>query len=151
MEELRDSVHLLSGVDAGQTLQSSLVKIINESKDGTNIAIRYEVEDFFVTPAKFRFLCNSLKEGISNAFRHGGATAFWFECKQDAGKISFLLSDNGRGIQTEKIKLGYGLKSMKDRAKALGGEITFTSEKGEGFEIHILLPADDKGEVWNKK
>ena len=40
---------------------------------------------------------------------------------------------------------------MKDRAKALGGEITFTSEKGEGFEIHILLPADDKGEVWNKK
>ena len=151
LEELRDSVHLLSGIDAGQTLRSALKKIINESTDGTNIIIRHEVEDFSVSPAKFRFLCNTLKEGISNAFRHGGATAFWFECKLEKDKISFLLSDNGKGIQTGKIKLGYGLKSMKERAKALGGEITFTSEKDEGFEIKILLPADDKGEVWNKQ
>ncbi len=151
LEELRDSVHLLSGIDAGQTLQSALKKIVNESTDGTNIVIRYDIEDISVSPAKFRFLCNTLKEGLSNAFRHGGATAFWFECKLDGDKISFLLSDNGRGIQTEKLKLGYGLKSMKDRAKALGGEIVFTSEKGEGFEIKLILPADEKGEIWNKK
>ena len=151
LEELRDSVHLLSGIDAGQTLKSALMKIVNESTDGTNVIIRSEIEDFSVSPTKFRFLCNTLKEGISNAFRHGGATAFWFECKLDGDKISFLLSDNGRGIQTEKIKLGYGLKSMKDRVRTLGGEIAFTSEKDEGFEIKLTLPADEQGEIWNKK
>lgn len=151
LEELRDSVHLLSGIDAGETLKSALTKIVNESTDGTNIIIRSEIEDIQVSSAKFRFLCNTLKEGLSNAFRHGGATAFWFECKADGDKIRFLLSDNGKGVTGGKLKLGYGLKSMKDRAKALGGEIYFTSEEGDGFEIKLILPADTKREVWNKQ
>ena len=97
LEELRDSVHLLSGISENQTLKTALENIIHESTDGTDIKIRSEIENANVSPAKLRFLCNTLKEGLSNGLRHGGATAFWFELKREENIIKFLLSDNGKG------------------------------------------------------
>lgn len=138
LDELRDSVHLLSGDQTNKTLKSSLEEILHESTDGTGIVIRSEVADATLSPAKQRFLCNSLKEGIANGLRHGGATAFWFELKEEEGKINFLLSDNGCGVKG-KMKAGYGLSSMRDRARSLGGEVYFDSEEGEGFELRIVL------------
>lgn len=142
LEELRDSVHLLSGTTANRTLKTALEDIVHESTDGTDITIRSDIEDVAVSPAKFRFLCNTLKEGISNGLRHGGATAFWFELKIKENKIEFLLSDNGRGVNTDGLTLGFGLSSMKDRAKALGGEVRFCADEGEGFELYLTLPTD---------
>lgn len=140
LEELRDSVHLLSGSSENKTLKTALEAVIHESTDGTGIKIRSEIEDIRVSSAKYRFLCNSLKEGISNGLRHGGATAFWFELKNEEDKIRFLLSDNGVGAKS--LKLGFGLSGMKDRAKSLGGEVAFDSPDDEGFELRIELPMD---------
>lgn len=141
LEELRDSVHLLSGVAENKTLKDALLGIIHESTDGTGINIRSEIEEVEVSAAKYRFLCNSLKESISNGLRHGGATAFWFELKSEDGKIKFLLSDNGKGVDGE-VKLGFGLRTMQERARALGGEATVVTEIEEGFELRLELPLD---------
>ncbi len=146
LEELRESVHLLSGIAGKETLKRALEGIINESTDGTGIRIRSDIDDVEVSDAKYRFLCNTLKEGISNGLRHGGATAFWVELKQENKKISFLLSDNGSGVEINKLKEGFGLTGMSGRAESLGGEIWFVSEPDEGFEIHLTLPADNARE-----
>ena len=142
LEELRESVHLLSGNLGKQTLENALQGIINESTDGTGIKIRSDIDDIAVSDAKYRFLCNTLKEGISNGLRHGRATAFWFELKETEGKINFLLSDNGSGVNINEMKEGFGLTGMSKRAESLGGELWFVSEPDEGFEIHLTLPAD---------
>ena len=139
LEELRNSVHLLSGKSAGATLKTDLEDIVHESTDGTDIHIRCMIEDITVSAAQHRFLCNTLKEGISNGLRHGGATAFWFELKKEENTLVFLLSDNGRGLETESLKAGFGLTAMQERARALGGEVTFTSEEDEGFEIRVVM------------
>lgn len=142
LEELRDSVHLLSGNGGTQTLKTELVQIIRESSDGTGLIFRWDVDEVSVDAEKHRFLCNSLKEGVSNAIRHGGATAFWFECKAEEGEIKFVLSDNGEGRALDGLKLGFGLTAMQNRASALGGAAQFKSEQGEGFEIRITLPME---------
>ncbi len=141
LEELRNSVHLLSGNDEIATLKDGLLGIIHESTDGTGITIRSSIAEAQASPAKHRFLCNSLKEGISNGLRHGNATAFWFELKEEEGEIRFLLSDNGKGLGEEKLQLGFGLTAMQQRATALGGTVTFYSDE-EGFELCVKLPAD---------
>ncbi len=143
LEELRDGVHLLSGTAENTALKDGLMEIIHESTDGTGIKIRSEIAEVEVPPALRRFLCNSLKEGISNGLRHGGATAFWFELKVEDGQIRFLLSDNGRGVGEEGLQVGFGLRTMEQRAKALGGEARFLSEIEEGFELHIILPYNE--------
>lgn len=146
LEELRESVHLLSGIPGKATLKDALEGIINESTDGTGIKIRSDIDDICVSDAKYRLLCNTLKEGISNGLRHGNATAFWFELKEADGKISFLLSDNGSGVAINQLKEGFGLTGMSGRAESLGGEVWFVSEPDEGFEIHLMLPHDSLSE-----
>lgn len=144
LEELRDSVHLLSGNTESKTLKTALEDIIHESTDGTGIVIRSNIEDITVSPTKARFLCNSLKEGIANGLRHGGATAFWFELVKEGNLLQFVLSDNGKGVELEKWTLGFGLTGMQNRARALGGGVAFASEADEGLEIRITVPADGK-------
>jgi signal transduction histidine kinase len=135
-------VHLLSGNTGNKTLKTSLEDILHESTDGTGIVIRSQIADLTVSPAKARFLCNSLKEGIANGLRHGGATAFYFELSLVEGKLQFLLSDNGKGVDLSSWTLGFGLTGMQNRAKSLGGEVEFASDIDEGLEIRITLPAD---------
>ena len=142
LERLRESVHLLSGQTENVTLKVDMENIIHESTDGTGIKIRSSIEDITVSEAKHRFLCNTLKEGISNGLRHGNAKAFWLELKIKEGKIHFLLSDNGSGLDTETFESGFGLTTMRERARSLGGEMFIMSEPGEGFELNITLPMD---------
>lgn len=142
LEELRESVHLLSGSSERPSLKEMLLDIVHESTDGTGIVIRSDIDDVEVCDAKQRFLCNTLKEGISNGLRHGNATAFYFECKKKDGRIDFLLSDNGKGMDISALREGFGLRGMHDRAEALGGSVWFETEVDEGFEIHMTLPQD---------
>lgn len=146
LEELRESVHLLAGDTERVNLKSALERIIHDSCDGTDIAIRYDIEDIVCSPAKRRYLCNSLKEGISNGLRHGHATAFYFELREEKGVLKFLLSDNGIGADMGTFKTGFGMRSMRSRAESLGGKVHFSAMPEEGFEISIQLPADEKKE-----
>lgn len=142
LEKLRASVHVLSGKTGRMTLKQNIENIISETMDGTGITIRSDIEDITVSNAKLRFLCNALKEGISNGLRHGHARAFWLELKMEDETIKFLLSDNGSGLDTENFECGFGLTMMRDRARALGGEMVIVSAPDEGLELSIILPMD---------
>lgn len=144
LEELRESVHLLSGKSEQLTLKQMLEDIIHDTTDGTDFVIRSEIDDVTLCDAKRRFVCNTLKEGISNGLRHGGATAFWFELKDKDDRVEFLLSDNGTGMDIASLKEGFGLSGMHDRASSLGGYVWFETEAEGGFEIHMTLPTDGK-------
>ncbi len=150
LEELRESVHLLSGIGEHNTLKAALGSIIHDSTDGTGIVVRSEIEEVTLCDAKSRFICNTLKEGISNGLRHGNATAFWFELKKVDGRVEFLLSDNGRGMELAALKEGFGLTGMRRHAESLGGKVWFDTEFDEGFEIHLTLPLDGE-EGGNKR
>lgn len=149
LEELRTSVHLLSGTGEVLPLKDQLLTIIRESSDGTDIAFRYDIDDVTLSEEQNRFVTNTLKEGISNGLRHGGATAFYVELKHGEGGVSFLLSDNGRGAVN--FCEGFGLRGARMRAQSLGGVLGIETEEGEGFELKIFLPYDKEGEKERKK
>ncbi|PWM73595.1 MAG: hypothetical protein DBX59_04625 [Bacillota bacterium] len=144
LEELRKSVRVLSGEYTPFHLAASLEKAINETTEGTDIAIRAKTEDIDVDENTAFFLYSSLKEGLNNGIRHGNSTAFLFELKIRDGKVRFLLSDNGTGAK--ECKEGYGLRTMREGAEKLGGTAEFYTAEGEGMEIRITLPANGKGE-----
>lgn len=140
LAELRTSVHLLSGRLNGQTLKELMERVILDTSNGTDIAIRSDIDDVKVEEETAIFLCNTLKEGLSNGMRHGKATAFWVELKEDDYAVSFVLSDNGVGMDTALLKEGFGLSGMRTSAESLGGIVRFSSQPGEGFEITVTLP-----------
>lgn len=140
LEELRASVHLLSGRRENTTFKEFLESIIAESCDNTGITVRSKIDDVRLTDDAERFVSNLLREGISNGIRHGASTAFFFELKDMGAYVEVLLSDNGKGASSKTFKEGFGLSAMRKKAEKLGGIITFDFEEGEGFEIRSSLP-----------
>ena len=146
LDELRLSVHLLSGRRENVTFKEYLEGILGETGDGTNITVRSKIDDISMKEEAERFIANTLREGISNGVRHGKSTAFFFELKDMGNFVEFLLSDNGTGIDMKNFKEGFGLSGMRAKAEQLGGMIRFSSEEGEGFEISMSLPGSMKEE-----
>ena len=140
LDELRLSVHLLSGRRENVTFKEYLEGILGETQDGTGITVRSKIDDVSLDSEAERFIANTLREGISNGIRHGNSTAFFFELKDMGNFIEFLLSDNGRGADMKTFKEGFGLSGMRAKAEKLGGMVRFDSEEGEGFEIELSLP-----------
>lgn len=143
LEQMRESVHLLAGRSNTLSLKEEMAAIIAQTIDGTDIKARLDIADIVTDGQLQRFICNSLKESLANGIRHGKATAFYIELKEEEDKLSLFISDNGLGVDGE-IEAGFGLSGMTEGAAALGGDCTFTAEKGEGFEVLITLPYSQK-------
>lgn len=140
LEQMRESVHLLAGRRNTVSLREELESIVAQTIDGTAIKARYDIADVMPSEDARRYICNSLKECLANGIRHGKASAFYIELKEEGGMLSLFISDNGSGVEG-KIKAGFGLTGMMDGAVALGGKCKFTAVRDEGFEVLITLPA----------
>lgn len=138
LEELRESVKLLSDSDVSFNLVQRFEDAINQTTDNTNINIRSKIDETIKLPYDLSlFLYNSLKEGLNNGIRHGKSTAFFFEFIRKNDKVIFSLSDNGTG--DENYKAGFGLSSMKSMAEKFNISFTFTSSENDGSEIKFII------------
>ncbi|MCD8306800.1 MAG: sensor histidine kinase [Clostridia bacterium] len=140
LEQMRASVHLLAGRTDDLALKTEIEQIIMETEDGTDVKIRFALDNIEVSDAVYRYVSNTVKECLANGLRHGGATAFYIEMKREGSGLRLLISDNGSGIPDGTIQEGYGLRGIRERASELGGKCTFTTDEDDGFETDILLP-----------
>jgi len=78
--------------------------------------------------------------------RHGDALA---PCRASVtfalagAKARVVIADNGRGFDmVAGVRAGssYGLRSMEERAQALGGSLAVTSSLGQGTQVTIVVP-----------
>jgi signal transduction histidine kinase len=80
-----------------------------------------------------------LREALSNAARHSGATRVEVAVDTDAaGTLTVLVRDNGRGI-TETGRRS-GLANIADRAAELGGELRLSAVESGGTELEWKVP-----------
>jgi signal transduction histidine kinase len=79
-------------------------------------------------------------EAVSNAARHGRAPHVRVELHRSAAGVRLRVVDDGAGFDTAvNGHDGYGLVSMRERAQALGGEVTVRSEPGRGTQVEVVL------------
>ncbi len=60
---------------------------------------------------------------------------------QNPNAVSLSIYDNGIGFANAGHAAGFGLLGIQERVKQLGGRIDVKSAPGEGFCLHIELPA----------
>lgn len=77
-------------------------------------------------------------EAITNVVRHAGAQCCEIRLGVADGLLDLTITDDGRGIYGEPTRLGVGLRSMRDRAEALGG--TFHVDGHAGTIVAVCLP-----------
>lgn len=138
LEQMRESVHLLAGRTSTGTVKEEFEEIIAQTMDGTDVKIRYDLDDVELDDELRRFMLNSFKELLANGMRHGHATAFYVELGEENDGAYLTVSDNGCGLP-EDFKEGFGLKGIREKATAYGGKIEYDSESGDGCEIKISV------------
>jgi signal transduction histidine kinase len=56
------------------------------------------------------------------------------------------IADDGRGFEPSKIRNGFGMKTMRDRAEELSGTLTIESEQGMGTAIAVSIPISEEND-----
>ncbi len=82
------------------------------------------------------------QEALANAARHSNAHHMEIDLTYGNNTIRCVVRDDGAGFNLSDDHDGFGLRSMAERASALGGELTVESEAGEGTQVIFSLPVD---------
>jgi len=83
-----------------------------------------------------------LQEALTNVARHAGATAVDIRLIAETGRVALEIVDNGSGIPEHKIgdSRSIGLVGMRERARALEGDLAVRSRPGAGTTVEVILP-----------
>ncbi|MEG6615492.1 sensor histidine kinase [Peptococcaceae bacterium 1198_IL3148] len=90
-----------------------------------------------------------IQESLTNIKKHSQAKHVLIKVEFTADVINVLIRDNGCGfdvpsVLADKQREGFGLLGMRERMQLLNGKLNIRSNIGEGTEIFINLPTDDK-------
>ena len=138
----------------GKLLQGDQLVVL-----GLSEAIRYEINwmersgNFAVSylddgelpagnsPDKDLILFRILQEIINNIIKHAKATLIIIKLDYADGKLHLQINDNGIGFNASELSVqqqGMGLHNIRKRAGIIGGEVSITSNPGEGTGITII-------------
>jgi signal transduction histidine kinase len=83
-------------------------------------------------------------EAVTNAVKHGRATAIAVRVDFGAAGVRLLVKDNGVGFEPlehlEKTSGCFGLLGMRERAREVSGQLHIQSERGRGTEVVVTAP-----------
>lgn len=90
-----------------------------------------------------------IQEAFNNAIKHGKATFIELSLKHENEFIYCQIKDNGKGMNTNKLKeaTGLGIKSIKARTETMSGVFDIESKPGEGLEITIKVPVKQMSRI----
>jgi PAS domain S-box-containing protein len=80
------------------------------------------------------------KEAVNNMVRHSGCSKADLEFSVTDLGLVLRISDNGRGFNLQSASTGHGLRSMRERTAALGGDLQMTSRPGRGTVLTFTIP-----------
>jgi signal transduction histidine kinase len=80
------------------------------------------------------------QEALTNALRHAQAQTIWLELTFEADQVRLRVQDDGQGFDPQADSGGFGLIGMRQRADRIGGQLTITSQPGQGTEVMVMIP-----------
>ena len=86
------------------------------------------------------------QEAMHNVTKHAQAknVKITFSFMEDLFVMD--IADDGLGFEPSKIRNGFGMKTMRDRAEELGGTLTVESEQGMGTAVAVSMPISEEND-----
>ncbi len=89
-----------------------------------------------------------LQESLTNVLRHAGpAPAAQICLRYQPDVLVITVTDNGSGTAGPDAE-GHGIGGMRERAAAVGGELTVGPRLSGGFQVRAALPALARAGTW---
>jgi signal transduction histidine kinase len=85
-----------------------------------------------------------VQEALNNVFRHSGAKNCWIGLKQESGRLTVTVRDNGKGVDESVMefrpdRIGMGIGGMRQRIKEFDGELRLENVK-PGTLVEVIVP-----------
>lgn len=83
-----------------------------------------------------------VQELLNNAVKHAEATYIQLTLTQKTNDFKLEYVDNGQGFDFDEAyqKRSLGLKNIETRAHMLNGTATFTTKRGQGLKVTVIIP-----------
>jgi signal transduction histidine kinase len=127
-----------------------LNELLDEARDASGSGIRFIVSGSMTTldPGVELAAYRIVQEALTNARRHAEGAAVDVELHYAPGVLWLRIRDNGPGPPPASPPPtaatppgGHGLLGMRERAAAVGGELSTGAANGGGFVVEAVLPA----------
>ncbi len=105
------------------------------------VQLETEIETVQMPPAIENIVALALREAVTNIIRHSNATACYLSLKLHEQRLCFRFADNGEldPKRLPDIQKGNGLMGMRERVRAMGGEMTISIDQGLAIAIQIPM------------
>lgn len=140
LDEARAAVQAL-GRPADEPLGFVLDRAARELSERYQVDLDVDVDESIeVEPDQQHALMRITREAVSNAVRHGRAERVHVRLSRSGGLHRLVIEDDGRGFDVHRVvaeNTGYGLHSMRDRARALPGTFDIDGHAGNGSLVTV--------------
>jgi signal transduction histidine kinase len=84
-------------------------------------------------------------EALQNVVKHAHASHAQVELALRGDELSFAVSDDGVGVDVERMRGGAGMQNMADRLSALGGTLSVARVPSGGTRVGGVVPSGASG------
>lgn len=116
--------------------------------DNLDVVFKVEGEDKGLTSIVSVTLYRIIQEACNNVIRHANAKRVFIRISFLEHNIELDVEDNGIGFDIRKVETqdkedflhGFGLSTMRERARLLSGSFSIDTKPGAGTKIHVCVP-----------
>lgn len=140
LDNLRAAVNLLKEENSVEILRKAINELFEGFKEINKIKLHLEMDDKVeaCNPDIKNCIYKTVREAVTNGIKHGNANTFFVKIIKNEEEV--LLKIKNDGAICENVIKSNGISGMEQRVKALGGNISFTTEKNYGFVIEVHIP-----------
>jgi signal transduction histidine kinase len=142
LQETRKTLYALRSIGEGAVQDLNLLqKVATTFERVTGVSVSMEftnIRNSFDERTRLT-LHRLIQESLINALRHGKARNVSVHFWEEDNWISVTIHDDGIGAPN--IEEGIGLKGMRERVSALGGEF-YAGTAQDGFVVRVRLPVE---------
>jgi len=147
---MRELMQSMRPVEVGpQHFLDFMAQLVERFRSDTGVDARFvsELEEVTLPASACRELARVVQEGLVNIRKHSGAKSVYVRFGAQNGLWKLVIDDDGRGFPftgrltlTELDDLHRGPAVIKERVRAIGGDMVIESSPGHGSRVEITVP-----------
>jgi signal transduction histidine kinase len=151
VQEMRTFVHRMRPIEADDSsLGASMRRLVEgfQKESGVAVTMLGETDSRWRLPPKTTSETLKIaREALHNIYKHSRATHALVSIEKIGAELRLGIDDNGAGFEfggrfdlEELESLQLGPRSIKQRVRGLGGQMTIESNPGHGASLRLTLP-----------
>ena len=142
IQEIRKhSESLLYSPESETDLEEAISRLVDDFARVSNITVLKNINAVFPAIPKEhnQSIIRIVQEALTNVAKHAeaGRVSIVFSGQEI---ITLMISDDGKGFDGTRVRMGIGLSNIRDRANLLHGSLNVSSKRGKGTTLHIEFP-----------